>query len=117
MKKLLLIALLVFPSAVFAQENYSGVYQKESDFFSIHHIGNQLVFALLDTQSGTWEAYEGEINSNTGTIYSVYAPGTAIFKIEFSPESAELKLLSCTAQPGSQCNIDIGTTVTIQKIM
>lgn len=118
MNKLLLILLFILPISTHAQEdNFSGVYQEGSDFFSIHHIGNQIVLAALDTMDGDWEAYEGKIIDYTATLYSVYAPGTAVIEIKFFPLYARLNLLSCTAAPGAECTQTIGYSATLRKIM
>ncbi len=122
MRLLIAAALLCCSTTAAAAGLYDGVYRALGTdiFLSIHQNGSAMMAAFLDTGEGVWDAAQGIITGNVATLDVIYTgegSGDAEIRITFDSATAgELEILSCTADPGSTCEVTAGQGFQLRKV-
>lgn len=122
--KSLLLTILMLASVCVSAQDYSGVWAVPSDanteFYSFHQNGDQIMIAVLDTISARWVAYQGGLNENSVEFEPVFTPnGIEIFTANFLSETTgyvEIRSEPCSAEPDRACADVYSRTYLIEKI-
>jgi len=120
----LLLTICLLASVSVSAQDYSGVWAVPSDvnteFYSFHQNGDQIMIAVLDTISGSWVAYQGGLNENSVEFEPVFTPnGIEIFTVNFLSETTgyvEIRSKPCDAVPGQACAAIYSRTYLLEKI-
>lgn len=123
MKKLLLIALLLFPAAALAQQNYSGIYlgtnATSNAYFSVHHdpLENSLIVAILDNESDNWTALSGGVAGGYSELNSILQGGEMSIAVDFSIN--KIKITQCKNRSRVRCyrHFEVDTIFNLFKIL
>lgn len=107
MKKLLAITLLLWSTASFAEENYSGIYlgtnATSNAYFSVHHnpLDRSIIIAILDNESENWTALSGSITGGYSDLISILQSGEMSISVDFSIN--KIKINSCESRSRIRC--------------
>lgn len=122
--KSLLLTILMLASVCVSAQDYSGVWavpsEANTEFYSFHQNGDQIMIAVLDTISGSWVAYQGGLNENSVEFEPVFTPnGTEIFTVNFLSATTgyvEIRSKPCDAVPGQACAAIYSRAYLLEKI-
>ncbi|MDX1489743.1 MAG: hypothetical protein R3332_00500 [Pseudohongiellaceae bacterium] len=102
MRFILGVLLAVSPLACFSQD-YSGVWSfglaPSSDYFTINQNSSELLVSWLDVETGSWKAYQGELEGTEAALSSIYFPNGECSTLRLNFESDVLSNSSISVVP------------------